>query len=341
MNDPVEQTTEPTPSPSPRPITTTDLFFPPKNVQFHSEYNLRDHIKNPQPSESIPQNINDTPHRSLSKVLSDQTFDTMDRTITPSRRYSSSDIDQQSIHLMDSQQKQLIEQQKKRRIYNFNHTLFSNIYKRTQRLSSTDSHVIINPAQTRERSHTRQRNQSIKQPGITPDEPTTSDRVYSRALENNTLNLEQQYRTALSIPDGVPRRPSSRQRLSSSGYTSDSQVENNHNHHQQQKSTKLNVEPTTRVKKLSFLSARRRASYYPAETSNVLTDDQKRKRDVIWPLKRSYSFDTPFHRETIEALNKGMYLKFYHTKKKIISISIDHKTNSFTEQGYSPIETCK
>jgi hypothetical protein len=270
----------------------------------------------------MPQNMNDnpnplTPHRSLSKVLSDQTFDAIDRTITPSRRYSSSDIDQQSIHLMDSQQKQLIEQQKKRRIYNFNHTLFSNIYKRTQRLSSTDSHVIINPAQTRERSNTRPRNQIFKQPDITPDEPTTSDRVYSRALEKNTLNPEQQYRTVLSVPDGGHRRISSRQRLSSSGYTSDSQVENNHNHHQQhQKTTKLNVEPPTRVKKLSFLSARRRASYYPSETSNVLTDDQKRKRDVIWPLKRSYSFDTPFHREAIEALNKGMYLKFYHTKKK-------------------------
>jgi hypothetical protein len=61
------------------------------------------------------------------------------------------------------------------------------------------------------------------------------------------------------------------------------------------------------VKKLSFLSARRRASYYPTDTTNVLSDDQKKKRDVIWPLKRSYSFDTPFHRETIEALNKGMF----------------------------------
>ena len=51
-----------------------------------------------------------TPKRSVSKVLSDQTFDTVDRPITPPRRFSSSDIDQQSVHLIDMQNRQLIEQ---------------------------------------------------------------------------------------------------------------------------------------------------------------------------------------------------------------------------------------
>lgn len=244
----------------------------------------------------------------------------MDRTITPTRRYSSSDIDQQSINLIDIQQKHLIEQQKKRRIYNFNHTLFSNIYKRSHRLSSTDSHLFINPLQNNRERNTRRRIQSVKESDIT-DEHTTSDRVYSRALEKNILDIIQQqhraYRPTLSVPDGAGIRrtsagTSSRQRLSSSGYTSDSQVENNR---QQQKMVKLNVEPTSRAKKLSFLSARRRTSYYPAGTSNILSDEQKRKRDVIWPLKRSYSFDTPFHRETIDALNKGMF-KYLIKKKK-------------------------
>jgi len=226
---------------------------------------------------------------------------------------------------MEMQQRQLIEQQKKRRIYNFNHTLFSNIYKRTHRSSSTDSHVLINPLQNRER-HARHRHQSIKEPDIT-DEHTTSDRVYSRALEKNTLNLEQQnrilYRTTLSAPDGGGIRQTSggtasRLRLSSGGNTSDSQVETSQPA-QQQKMTKFNVESNNRSKKISFLSTRRRTSYHPAETSNVLSDEQKKKRDVIWPLKRSYSFDTPFHREAIEALNKGI-LKFLIQIKSLILV---------------------
>jgi hypothetical protein len=199
---------------------------------------------------------------------------------------------------MEMQERQLIEQQKRRRIYHFNHTLFSNIYKRTHRTSSADSHIFVNPLPNRER-HPRRRNQSIKEPDTT-NEHTTSDRVYSRALEKTTLHPT--YQTTLSAPanGGISRQTSSsRQRLSSSGTTSDSQIENG-------KMTKLNIEPNTRPKKLSFLSARRRASYYPAETSNVFSDEQKRKPHVIWPLKRSYSFDTPFHREIIEALNKGM-----------------------------------
>jgi hypothetical protein len=196
---------------------------------------------------------------------------------------------------MEMQQRQLIEQQKKHRIYHFNHTLFSNIYKRTHRSSSTDSHVFVNPLQR----YTRRRHQSVKESEIT-DEHTTSDSVYSRALEKTTLNPP--YRTALSVPAGVEGNRPSRQRLSSGGNTSDCQVENNSS---SQKMTKMNGESNNRSKKISFLAARRRTSYYPTGTSHLLSDEQKRKRDVIWPLKRSYSFDTPFHRERIEALNKG------------------------------------
>ncbi len=302
------------------------MFFPSKIAQFCSEYHLKDRLKEPHVSESIPHNINDSPiplssNRSISKV-----FDATDRTITPTRRFSSSDIDQQSIQFIEMQHRQLIEQQKKCRAYNFNHTLFSNIYKRTHRSSSTDSRLFTNPVQNRERL-TRRRNHSVKESDVN-NEHTTSDRVYSRALEKNTLHPEQQqeqpnriYRTALSVPDGAIRgisaNVSPRQRLSSSGTTSDSQVENG----QQSKPTKLNVESNNRIKKLSFLSARRRASYYPGTTSNVLSDDQKKKRDVIWPLKRSYSFDTPFHREAIEALNKGMF-KNIISKKKRFNISL-------------------
>jgi hypothetical protein len=314
----IERTSESTPSPSPHPITTTDMFCSPKIAQFRSECNLKDRLKNIQPFDSISHNINENQPNSLSKVLSEQPFDTIDRTITPARRYSSSDIDQQSVDLFDMQQRQLIEQQKKRRIYNFNHTLFSNIYKRTHRLSSTDSHIFANSLQNRERN-TRGRNQNVQRESDITDEHTTSDRVYSRALEKNTLNFGQQpqYRTTLSVPDGGrPRQisgsggdsASSRQRISS-----DSQVENG----QQQKMTKLNVESNTRPKRVSFLSSRRRASYYPGDTSNISSDEQKKKRDVIWPLKRSYSFDTPFHRETIEALNKGTFSNFNRKQKKI------------------------
>lgn len=205
---------------------------------------------------------------------------------------------------MDVQQRQLIEQQKKRRIYHFNHTLFSNIYKRTQRLSSTESHLYNNPLHNRERHSRRQHHQDTIEPDIA-DEHTTSDRVYSRALENTTLNPT--YRTAFSVPAGDEHRRisvnvSSRQRLPSTSNTSDIQGES---HPLAQKNNKSNAESNNRLKRISFLAARRRASYFPTGTSNNLSDEQKRKRDVIWPLKRSYSFDTPFHRETIEALNKG------------------------------------
>lgn len=317
------------------------MFFPSKISQSRSEYHLKDLLKESQPFESIPHHINELPiplssNRSISKVLSDQKFETMDRPATPTttRRYSSSDIDQQSIQLIEMQQRQLIEQQKKRRNYHLNHTLFSNIYKRTHRLSSTDSHIFVNPLQR----HTRRRHQSVKESDIT-DEPTTSDRVYSRALEKTILNPT--YRTALSAPDGEGNRRtsahvSSRQRLSSSGHTSDPHLEN---HSASQKMTKINVESNNRPKKISFLTARRRASYYPTGTANVLSDEQKRKRDVIWPLKRSYSFDTPFHRETIEALNKGLFENFY-SKKKSPHVS-NQMTNSFTEQDYSSAENCK
>ena len=206
---------------------------------------------------------------------------------------------------MDVQQRHLIEQQKKRRIYYFNHTLFSNIYKRTQRQSSTESHLYNNPLHNRERQSRRaQQHQEVIEPEIA-DEHTTSDRVYSRALEKTTLNPT--YRTAFSVPDGndyrrISANGASRQRLSSSGNATDTQGEN---HPLGQKGTKSNAESNNRPKRISFLAARRRASYFPTGTSNNLSDEQKRKRDVIWPLKRSYSFDTPFHRETIEALNKG------------------------------------
>ena len=331
---------ESSPSPSPRPITTTDLFFPSKIAQFRSEYFLKDHLKESQPSESIPQQINEnpiplSPNRSISKVLSDQTLETVDRTSTPTRRYSSSDIDQQSVHLIEMQHRQLIEQQKKRRIYNFNHTLFSNIYKRTHRLSSTDSHIFSNPIQR----NTRRRNQSVKETDVT-DEPTTSDSVYIRALENTTLNPP--YRATLSAPDGAEGHRRSRQRLSSGGNTSDCQAENNSS---TQKMTKMNVESNNRPKKISFLAARRRTSYYPTDTSNVLSDEQKRKRDVIWPLKRSYSFDTPFHRETIEALNKGELNQnqffFFKQKKHPVLYTSNHITNSFPEQDDSTHDNCK
>lgn len=291
-----------TPSPSPRPITTSDLFFPSKIAQFRSEYQLKDRLKEPQPSESIPHHINETnpnsltPNRSLSKVLSDQTPDPIDRTATPTRRYSSSDIDQQSMHLVELHS-HLIEQQKKRRIYHFNHTLFSSIYKRTQRLSSTESHIYHNPLHNRER-HSRTRHPDVIESDAV-DEPTTSDSVYSRALERTTLNPI--YRTAFSAPDGGENRRISA-KLSTSGNISDPPGEN---HPIAQKPSKSNGESNTRSKRISFLAARRRASYFPTGTANTLSDEQKRKRDVIWPLKRSYSFDTPFHRETIEALNKG------------------------------------
>jgi hypothetical protein len=283
-----------------------------------------------------------TPKRSVSKVLSDQTFDAIDRPITPPRRFSSSDIDQQSVHLIDMQNRQLIEQQKKRRIYHFNHTLFTNIYKRTHRTSSTDSHIYKNPVPTRERSNTRRRNHSVKEADPT-NEHTTSDSVYIRALEKTIANPPEEnrtYRTTLSVPDGggirrISAGVSTHPRLSESGNTSDFQVENGH---APQKTLKFNVEANNRPKKLSFLSARRRASYYPAVATNILSEDQKRKRDVIWPLKRSYSFDTPFHREAIDALNKGMFESLIQEKGSII---VYRKTNSFAEQDYSPYETCK
>lgn len=312
----IEPIEEPTPSPSPRPITTTDRFYPSRIAQFHSEYQLKDHLKESHLSQNAVRIVDNpvqfSPKRSLSKVLSDQNLETSDRTVTPSRRYSSSDIDLQSVHLIDMQNRQLIDQQKKRRIYHFNHTLFSNIYKRTHRSSSTDSYLCQNAIQIREWP-TRRRNQSVREPEMA-EEPTTSDRVYSRALEKTTLipsgEQNHNYRTAMSVPDGVLRRTSTngthRSRLSESGENaSDSCAENGHSYPDQYKMTKINIDGNPRAKKLSFLSARRRASYYPAPNSNGLSDDQKRKRDVIWPLKRSYSFDTPFHRETIDALNKG------------------------------------
>ncbi|CAF3695859.1 unnamed protein product [Adineta steineri] len=355
-NNHIEPLTEPTPSPSPRPITTTDMFIPPKIAQFRSEYHLKDRLKDVPISESTSHTINDnpiplSPNRSISKVLSDQTFDTTDRTITPTRRFSSSDIDQQSVHLVEMQNTQLIEQQKKRRIYNFNHTLFTNIYKRAHRSSSADSQVFANPMHNRDRP-ARRRYQSVKDSDMN-DEHTTSDSVYSRALEKlkNQSELQQQqqleepqpnriYRTTLSIPDGGTRRVSadatSRQRLSSSGTASDSQTENNQ---QQQKSAKLNIESTNRIKKLSFLSARRRASYYPSAPSNGLTEEQKKKRDVIWPLKRSYSFDTPFHRETIDALNKDSGSRWERLKLGIQSkiYRFTKSTEDVSTLGLTPI----
>ena len=292
--NPIESIDETTPTPSPRPVTTTsDRFFPSKIAQFRSEYQLKDHLKAPLPCESVTQIIDHSlqqlPKRSVSKVLSDQSFDHVDRSETPARRYSSSDIDYQSVQLVDNQTRGLIEQQKKRRTYNFNHTLFSSIYKRTHRSSSIDSHLSP-PTQTttnhRERSSSsRRRHLSAKESEVIDDVNTTSDRVYSRALEKTTLNppapSNSHYRTALSVPDG--------------GTTTDSLIENRQSF----------SEATSRTRKLAFLSARRRASYVPHETSNGLIDESKRKRDVSWALKRSYSFDTPFHRETIEALNKG------------------------------------
>ncbi|CAF3487376.1 unnamed protein product [Rotaria sordida] len=346
-NDHIEQTTDRTPSPSSRPITTTtDAFFPSKIAQFRSEYHLKDHLKEPHSFGSISYNINDnsvslSSNRSMSKTLNnDRTSDTIDRIINPTRRFSSSDIDQQSVHLLDTlQHRQLIEQQKKRRIYHFNHTLFSNIYKRTHRLSSADSHMYLSSIQNRER-HTRRRHQSVRDSDMT-DQHTTSDSVYSRALEKYILNHEaeeqeeennegqqhRRYRTLLSLSDGGTRRISAaaslRHRLSSHGNTSDLQVENKQ---QQLKMTKLNAESNNRGKKLSFLLPRRRASYYPDDTSNVLSDEQKKKRDVIWPLKRSYSFDTPFHRETIDALNKDSGSRWERLK-----LGIQSKINRFTK----------
>ena len=307
-NDQQQPTNDRTPSPSPRPITTSDLFFPSKIAQFRSEYQLKDRLKEPQPFESIPHQINEynpnslTPNRSLSKILTDQTLEPIDRTATPTRRYSSSDIDQQSMHLAEFNT-HLIEQQKKRRIYYFNHTLFSTIYKRTQRLSSAESHLYHNPLNNRER-HSRHRRQDVIESDVA-DEPTTSDSVYIRALEKTTLNPT--YRSAFSAPDGGENRRistniSSHSKLSNSGNVSDTPGEN---HPLAQKPSKSNGESNNRSKRISFLAARRRASYFPTGTSNILSEEQKRKRDVVWPLKRSYSFDTPFHRETIEALNKG------------------------------------
>jgi hypothetical protein len=306
---------ERTPSPSPRSITTSDRFFPSKIPQFRSEYQLKDHLKESHPFESVMHIIDNsmqiTPKHSLVKVLSDQTLDTSDRTVTSTRRYSSSDIDLQSIHAVEFHDRHSIEQQKKRRVYNFNHTLFSNIYKRAHRSSSIDSHLCQSTIQNRERQ-TRHRHQSFKESDMT-DEPTTSDCAYSRALEKTTLIPATQsngvYRAVLTVPDDTRVRTltnlSSRQHLSDSETTADPIVENGHAYAEQQKSSKINVDGNSRTKRLPFLSTRRRTSYYPMDVSTILSDDQKRKRDVIWPLKRSYSFDTPFHRETIEALNKG------------------------------------
>lgn len=347
--DQVDNTNIQNPSPSPRPMTTTDLFFPSKIAQSRSEYQLKDHLKEPQSHGSVANNINDntiSPKHSISKVLnSEQALDAIDRTINPSRRYSSSDIDQQSVHLLDTQQRQLIEQQKKRRTYYFNHTLFSNIYKRTQRLSSADSHTLLDTTPSRDR-HARRRHQSVRDSDMI-DQPTTSDSVYSRALAKNTMKLDDEdmkplhpngvYRTALSVPDGRLRRTSahgsSRQRLPSGSTLSESQNDSKPSQlpppppPQQQKVTKLNVESNNRGKKLSFLLNRRRASYYPDETSNVsTTGDHKKVQDIEWPLKRSYSFDTPFHRETIEALNKGMS-KVFNLKTKIYIYTYIYKVH--------------
>ena len=198
--------------------------------------------------------------------------------------------------------------------------------------------------QNRER-HARRRNLSMKETEPN-DEHTTSDRVYSRALERTTLNPPEvsthNYRTALSVPDASVRRTSAgtqpKLRLSESGHVSDSQAENGH---VPEKSNKPTVEPSTRPKKLSFLSARRRASYFPSGPSVPLSDDQKRKRDVIWPLKRSYSFDTPFHRETIEAMNKGTSKRPPRSPLTLSRIRLTHHRFIFVEQEFLSMETCK
>lgn len=329
-NSHIESVQEASPSPSPRPITTSDRFFPSKIAQFRSEYQLKDHLKEPVPFESVTQIMDHsasiTPKRSISKVLSDQTIsDGPDRNGTLVRRYSSSDIDYQSNHLMDTQTRHLLEQQKKRRIYNFNHTLFSNIYKRTHRSSSIDSHLCPAPVPStttttiagnhRERP-SRHRHHSARESDLNDDINTTSDRVYSQALEKTTLQppsqLNPSYRTALSVPDGggvgrVSLNLPIRLRSSDSGTTSESLIENGHSFSESHssKGTKLNGDGTSRTRKLPFLSVRRRASYFPSGTSNGSVDDSKRKPEGIQPLKRSYSYDTPFHRDAIEALNKG------------------------------------
>ncbi|CAM4768626.1 unnamed protein product [Rotaria magnacalcarata] len=331
-------------SPSIHPKTSTDLFFPSKFVQFRSEYQLKDHLKEPHSHDSMSNNLSGhpatvSPNRSLTKLPNDQTLDAIDRINNRVRRYSSSDVDQQSVHLVDTQHRRLIEQQKKRRIYHFNHTLFSNIYKRSHRLSSGDSHIFPTSTQNRER-HVRRRHQSVKDSDMT-DQPTTSDTVYSRALEKYTLNPEQDdaqkqqqangtYRTAFSVTDGgirgVSTQISTHHRLSSSGNTPDPQIDVKQQLSQQQKSTKLNVETSNRAKKLSFLLNRRRTSYYPDENSNVLSDEPKKKRDVQWSLKRSYSFDTPFHREAIDALNKDSGSRWERLK-----LGIQSKIYRFTK----------
>ena len=216
------------------------------------------------------------------------------------------------------QHKQLIEHQKKRRIYNFHHTLFSNIYKRTNRLSSIDSHMFINSTQNCER-HARHSNQINKELDIT-DQHTTSDKVYSQALEEHIPDLEQgRNRIYQATQDGeirlISNNASSSRRLSAGDKALDSQVENKS---QQQSMTRFSVVANNRTKKLPFVSVQQRISHRPAETSNILMEDQKKKRDVIWSLKRSFSFDTPFHRESIEALNKGMFKSRVRKKKRRI-----------------------
>lgn len=262
-----------------------------------SEYHLKDQLKEAPMFDSVTEFIDNsnsftTPKSNSRTVVNDNDATITEERMTPNpRRFSSSDIESPLTYRSHSQNQQLIEQQKKRRTYNINHTLFSNIYKRTNRASSTDFSI----------ERDRQRAPSFQGSDINDEHPT-SDRVYIRALEKTALtplstgaSNHVPFLPTYSLPDGDRKflNSSSRQRNQENIHNGDIQLENGH------------VDSNNRTKKISFLPNRRRASYFPTATTNLLSDEQKRKRDVIWPLKRSYSFDTPFHRETIEAMNKG------------------------------------
>ncbi|CAF0918739.1 unnamed protein product [Didymodactylos carnosus] len=302
--------------------TTVEKEFKPNKVQFHSEYCLKDRLKDLVPSSEVPPFV-PTPKRSLSKVLSDQTFENSPK-LSPNRRFSSGDISIEENNNTNDQTDHQQEQKQKRRIYNYNHHLFSNIYKRTHRLSSSEQ---------RHNYHQR-----LAESLTDDDDPSnrsnaqTSDSAYVRALEqyhNHTVDASlstlESMQTIASLTDPDYRRPSYNTTLSvpSGKFTLSYQKRHSENlipsntsavaqnlHADNVSSHNQNRQPL-REKKLSLLSPRRRSHFVQAAT---LSDEQKRKRDVIWPLKRSFSFDNTFQRDTIEELNKDKESKWQRLK---------------------------
>ncbi|CAF0875208.1 unnamed protein product, partial [Didymodactylos carnosus] len=296
----------------PTPPTLKKEFIP-NGVHYRSKSCMEDRSKN---RELTP--IVHMPRRSITKILSDQTFENSQTTneLSSNRRFSSSDITIDEHDKMNGRIELYKEQKQKRRNYIYNHNLFSNIYKRTHRLSSAE--------------HRQNYHQRLAESIIDDNDPSnpfdtqTSDSAYVRALEQHhttdvsslalgsmqtitsLVDHDQQNplrNVTLSVPTetfGLPyQKHNSDNAISSNTLTvaQNLNVDNISSHNQNRR--------PPREKKLSFLLPRRRSHFVQTAT---LADEQKRKRDVIWPLKRSYSFDNTFQRNRIDELNKGIYL---------------------------------